>query len=191
MHKKFNKPRLTQNPLQNYPSLIVTAPAVLLNETPPVSETCGQFQGDRNTISQVWRTWKMFHGQHITPPQINNRILHVVCPTCSLSAISEPPTLFPDQAKSVAMIWHAMDVIKANINHLNPGQVPVIAMDLPLYAAVMESWSLSSCLADSIWKWHFWKPLAGGQMIVDRQPHWWKLMLPQLEQQSHSLKLQA
>ena len=32
------------------------------------------------------------------------------------------------------MIRHAMHVIKASVNHLNPGQVPVIAMDQPLYA---------------------------------------------------------
>ena len=30
------------------------------------------------------------------------------------------------------MIRHAMDVIKACVNYLNPGQVPVVAMDQPL-----------------------------------------------------------
>ncbi|KAK3753825.1 hypothetical protein QZH41_005373 [Actinostola sp. cb2023] len=36
-------------------------------------------------------------------------------------------------SKSVAMIRHAMNVIKECVHHLNPGQVPVIAMDQPLY----------------------------------------------------------
>jgi hypothetical protein len=31
-----------------------------------------------------------------------------------------------------------MDVIKLSVNHLNPGQVPVIAIDQPLYAVAKE-----------------------------------------------------
>jgi len=50
----------------------------------------------------------------------------------SASAISALLPLFPDQAKSIAMIRHAMDIIKLSVNHLNPGQVPVIALDQPL-----------------------------------------------------------
>ena len=56
----------------------------------------------------------------------------------SLSVISALLPLFPDQAKSVAMIWHAMDVIKASVNYLNPGQVPVIATDQPLFAVAKQ-----------------------------------------------------
>ena len=29
---------------------------------------------------------------------------------------------------------HAMDVIQASTSYLNPGQIPIIAMDQPLYA---------------------------------------------------------
>ena len=36
------------------------------------------------------------------------------------------------------MIRHAMDVIKACVNYLNPGQVPVVAMDQPLYAVAKQ-----------------------------------------------------
>ncbi|KAK3703668.1 hypothetical protein QZH41_011790 [Actinostola sp. cb2023] len=43
-----------------------------------------------------------------------------------------------DQAKSVAMIRHAMNVIKECVHHLNPGQVPVIAMDQPLYTVAKQ-----------------------------------------------------
>ena len=46
--------------------------------------------------------------------------------------------LFDDQAKSPAMIKHAMDVIKKAVEHLNPGQVPVIAADQPLYALAKQ-----------------------------------------------------
>lgn len=42
--------------------------------------------------------------------------------------------LFEEYADSAAMIMHAINVIKSAINHLNPGQVPVIALDQPLFA---------------------------------------------------------
>jgi hypothetical protein len=42
--------------------------------------------------------------------------------------------LFPDDSKSVAMIRHSMDVIKRAVEHVNPGQVPVITVDQPLFA---------------------------------------------------------
>ena len=42
--------------------------------------------------------------------------------------------LFPEEAASAAMIRHAIDVIRQAINFLNPGQVPIIACDQPLYA---------------------------------------------------------
>ena len=71
-------------------------------------------------------SWSAFHSHQpsCTPP--------------TSTAISVLLPLFPDQAKSVAMIKHAMDVIKLSVNHLNPGQVPVIALDQPLYAVVKE-----------------------------------------------------
>lgn len=42
--------------------------------------------------------------------------------------------LFPDDSKSVAMIRHSMDIIKQAVEHLNPGQVPVLTVDQPLFA---------------------------------------------------------
>ena len=41
--------------------------------------------------------------------------------------------LFHEQAKSVAMIRHSMDIVKTVVEMLNPGQVPVITFDQPLY----------------------------------------------------------
>ena len=41
--------------------------------------------------------------------------------------------LFHQQAKSVAMIRHSMDIVKTAVEILNPGQVPVITCDQPLY----------------------------------------------------------
>ena len=53
-------------------------------------------------------------------------------------AISSLLPLFPDQAKSAAMICHSLNIIKACVNHLNYGQTPVVAMDQPLYAVAKQ-----------------------------------------------------
>ena len=53
-------------------------------------------------------------------------------------AITSLLPLFYDQAKSLAMIKHSMDVVKQAVDILNPGQVPVITMDQPLYALAKQ-----------------------------------------------------
>ena len=58
--------------------------------------------------------------------------------TDTTPAISSLLPLFPDQAKSAAMICHSLNIIKASVNHLNPGQIPVVAMDQPLYAVAKQ-----------------------------------------------------
>ena len=76
-------------------------------------------------------SWGAFHSRDLSSS-----------PTASASSALLP--LFPDQAKSIAMIRHAMDIIKLSVNHLNPGQVPVIALDQPLFAVAKEihwNWS--------------------------------------------------
>ena len=53
--------------------------------------------------------------------------------------------LFHDNAHSLAMVKHGMNVIKEVTEHVNPGQVPVITMDQPLYAIgkkIQWSWPL-------------------------------------------------
>ena len=46
--------------------------------------------------------------------------------------------LFSEQAHTVAMIRHSKGVIKKAIDKLNPGQVPVIAYDQPLYSIAKQ-----------------------------------------------------
>ena len=53
-------------------------------------------------------------------------------------AITSLLPLFRDQANSVAMIRHSMDVIKTAVDILNPGQVPVITADQPLYTLAKQ-----------------------------------------------------
>ena len=50
--------------------------------------------------------------------------------------------LFLESAHSVAMIKHSMMIVQAAVQHLNPGQVPILAVDQPLYAiAKLIQWT--------------------------------------------------
>ena len=72
--------------------------------------------------------------------------------------------LFTENSKSVAMIMHAMRLIKQSISFLNPGQIPVVALDQPLYAIAKKynghgQMNLGKIillwfLVDCILKWH-------------------------------------
>ena len=50
------------------------------------------------------------------------------------AAINGLLPLFLDSAHSVAVIKHSMTPVQSIVQHLNPGQVPVLAADQPLYA---------------------------------------------------------
>ena len=72
-----------------------------------------------------WISWSAYHAdahQAVIPP----------------AAITALLPLFLDNAHSVAMIRHSMDIVKAAVQHVNPGQIPVLAADQPLYALAKE-----------------------------------------------------
>ena len=75
-------------------------------------------------------SWSAYHA---------NRESAVIRP---VSPISLMP-LFTEAAHTAAMIVHAMNVVAKAIQHLHPGQIPVITMDQPLF-----------CIAKQIqWAW--------------------------------------
>jgi hypothetical protein len=50
-------------------------------------------------------------------------------------------SLFYEKAATPAMVKHGMDVIRQAVTFLNPGQVPIITVDQPLFAlAKMVQW---------------------------------------------------
>ena len=52
--------------------------------------------------------------------------------------------MFLENAHSLAMIKHSMDVIRAAVHHVNPAQIPVIAFDQPLFALAKQiQWSFA------------------------------------------------
>jgi hypothetical protein len=54
------------------------------------------------------------------------------------AAINSLLPLFLDNAHSVAMVRHSMDIVRAAVQNVNPGQIPVLAADQPLYALAKE-----------------------------------------------------
>ena len=82
----------------------------------------GQETVDKNTPV----SWAAFHSHQPS------------CAPPSSVAISVLLPLFPDQAKSIAMIRHAMAVIKLSVEQLNPGQVPVVTFHQPFFAVAKE-----------------------------------------------------
>ena len=66
-------------------------------------------------------TWASFHASFQLP---------VMTP----SAITALLPLFNEKADTPAMIKHAMDILRKATNFLNPGQIPVMACDCPIFA---------------------------------------------------------
>ena len=59
-----------------------------------------------------------------------------------LPALTQLLPLFYEKAATAAMIKHGMDVLKKATQFLNPGQIPVIALDEPLFAlAKLVQWN--------------------------------------------------
>ena len=86
------------------------------------------------------------------------------------SALSALLPLFSDQATSVAMIRHAMDVIMLSENYLNPGQVPVISLHQPLYAVANKiQWNWNDSYGEQKFVVMFGPPYRDGVFESDRR----------------------
>uniref|UniRef100_A0A1X7V0I8 Uncharacterized protein n=1 Tax=Amphimedon queenslandica TaxID=400682 RepID=A0A1X7V0I8_AMPQE len=69
-----------------------------------------------------------------------------------IPALNQLLPLFYEKAATAAMIKHGMDVIRKSIEYLNPGQIPIVTFDAPLFA-----------LAKQIqWNW----PLTYGENVI-------------------------
>jgi len=68
-------------------------------------------------------SWSAFHANHTAS-------------TISVSQMTKSSLLplFPEDAATVAMIKHSLDILKKITDLANPGQTPVVAVDQPLFA---------------------------------------------------------
>ena len=72
-------------------------------------------------------SWAVHHAsQQVAPPDDSEVALISMLP------------LFNDQARSVAMIRHSMNIVKTAVEVLNPGQEPVLACDQLLYSLAKQ-----------------------------------------------------
>ena len=91
-----------------------------------------------DTQEAVSISWPAHHAAKKRQPKLEK----------SLSAMM---SLFQESAHSVAIIKHSMDVAKATTNFLNPGQVPVVAADQPLFAIAKQvQWKWPSLYGDVV-----------------------------------------
>ena len=70
-------------------------------------------------------SWVAFHASRQTPG------IRATCSTILLP-------LFQERAHTVAMIKHSLDVTSKAVEHLNPGQNPVVTFDQPIYALAKQ-----------------------------------------------------
>ena len=70
-------------------------------------------------------SWAAYHARHQYPKQ------PVITPTSLLP-------LFQESAHTVAMIRHSIDVVRNAVQHLNPGQTPVLTCDQPLFTLAKQ-----------------------------------------------------
>ena len=80
--------------------------------------------------------WYRFHA--------SNMVMNV---RSSFSQVLLP--LFRDKAATVPMLKHTMDIVLSTVNYLNPGQIPVIVGDQPIYALLKTiQWKMPSAYGE-------------------------------------------
>ena len=147
----------TNNKNHHLPEEYTTVPAVVLNkdnivvpktsdhtssvsghmEEAKVKEKCWLEHGIRFLIKDELEkgdavSWASYHA--------SNQIFCEDTPT----TLTQLMPLFYEKAASAAMVKHCMDVQRQATEFLNPGQIPVTAVDAPLYAlAKLVQWNLS------------------------------------------------
>ena len=88
-------------------------------------ERCKHEMSEPDVDPEAALSWAAFHAAQQSDVQK---------PTAAIALMP----LLMDNAHTLAMIKHAMEVISASVRHLNPGQTPVISMDQPLFALCKE-----------------------------------------------------
>ena len=98
-----------------------------------------------------------------------------------MEGISSLLPLFTESSKSAAMMYHSMNIGKQAVQHLNPGQVPFITVDQPLFALAKKiQWNFPDVfgedkfvvlLGDCILKWKCYDVLVTFCTLVDGPMH--------------------
>ena len=125
----------TNVPLETIKTKEFTAPAVdspmgpiTLSNIEKAKETETEWL-DKDMAAQLdrmdWISWSAYHAS----------IQTTEIPPAAIIALLP---LFMSSVHSVAMIKHSMTIVQATVQHLNPGQVPVLTADQPLFALAKQ-----------------------------------------------------
>ena len=129
-------------------------PAAYYNENPPPPRTVGILVPDDTLLSSdtAQTTWLDKLSELLKEDETDGTDnISWSAHFASLQNATHPPAitgllpLFRDNAHSLAMVKHGMNVIQQATEHVSPAQVPVITMDQPLYAIgkkIQWSWPL-------------------------------------------------
>ena len=129
-------------------------PAALHIKNPIVPEICGPVKADSdNSVVEEEQEWLEHVRGNVTNEEIDkdSNLSWAAFYASKQEPIIRPNVitallpLFAEKSSTVAMIKHSMDIVKATTDHLNPGQIPVLAMDQPLFAiAKYIQWNFPS-----------------------------------------------
>ena len=109
-------------PVQDNPT--PTSHDVLHNERQWLHDALPLLEGDQEYDDNTCLTWSAYHsGQQR-------------CGTETIPGLGALLPLFHEKAATFSMVKHGIDVLKRITEYLNPGQVPVLACDQPLFALV-------------------------------------------------------
>ena len=104
-----------------------------------------RLESDELQVSWLKKVNLLLQKEHLDIADNISWSAHFAQLQCSLSrppAISGLMPLFYANAHSLAMVKHGMELIIKATEHLNPGQIPVLTVDQPLYAiAKVIQWS--------------------------------------------------
>ena len=133
----------SNKPIPTLPDLYTNlTPVVLKKEEPTIPALNGFWSVNKHAVSKsTWRGKEVEHkhsrnNDQRRPdyPKIQSRGLPSIRDSDFGVTIITLLPLFPDDSKSVAMIRHPMAVIQRAVEFLDPGQVPVLTVDQPLFA---------------------------------------------------------
>ena len=85
----------------------------------------GELLGKETLEKDEYLSWAGFHASRQLPSTHTPAIISLL-------------PMFLENAHSVAMIMHSMNVIKSAVQHIEPGETPVITLDQPLFAAAKQ-----------------------------------------------------
>ena len=71
-------------------------------------------------IKHNFKTWAAYYASKLDPPS-------------SPPATSYMLLIFTESPNNPTIVWHGMKVIGQAINQINPGQIPVMEANLPLF----------------------------------------------------------